>query len=86
MSGIMIVLLGNMLSPYTEDIEECRVIIFAEDEALSNKYHQVKLTFEQYIQVLNLLESFAPHDSDGGFTIADFPKEHKLSPEIRSWK
>ena len=71
-----------MLSPYLGDISSTRVVMLFEVEPLSNRYEQIQLTKEQYIQVLNLMESYMPHKPNGSFTVTTVGDELILPAEI----
>jgi len=56
-------------SPYQEELLNTRVLVLVENEPGSNTYGQMELTREQYMVLLNVLESFCEHPGDGSFVI-----------------
>lgn len=55
-------------SPYIDNITNIRVLVLVEAEPCSNHYHQIQLTREQYVKLLNHLEGNFVH-RDGGFDV-----------------
>lgn len=53
-----------MLSPYQDKIDIIRLVLLVEIEPLSNRYEQIALTEQQYLKVLDLLESFYGENDD----------------------
>jgi hypothetical protein len=53
------------LSPYQDSINDLRVIVLVEKSSFSNKYLQIAFTKEQYIKLLDFLESTGTKDDDG---------------------
>lgn len=56
-------------SPYQNEIFNARLILFLESEPGSNEYGQIELTKEQYIKLLNFLESFFIHPTEDTFIV-----------------
>lgn len=56
-------------SPYKNHFDGSRVLVIMEVRSLSDTYNQIMLTKEQRNKVLDLLESFMPHESPTSFLV-----------------
>ena len=69
-------------SKFQDTMYEIRTLIFIERYSFTNNYYQLKLTEEQLHEVMDLLESYFPHDKDGNFDVKVSEKTYDI-PDLK---
>lgn len=76
--------LQNIVSPFRAEFSAIRVVVMNETSPMSDKYEQLLLNREQYIKLLDMLESFLPRTRTGDLAVTTINRPVKIMG-VKSW-